>query len=311
MKDVLLCSSLLKTYRESGTTGTGGEKLSLLLEGDRDVYNITAPFRDGDVEIIAGRVESRDSEMSEVLFFVQRDREWEVATGFAQFPLQDPFVSRVNGELIFGGVRVITDPNDPERIVSWVTDFYRGASVRELRHFVTGPAGMKDIRLVELPDGQVGVFTRPSGVVGGRGQIGYTTVPNLDDLTAQQMTDAPLIDSQFHPDEWGGSNEAHRLKNGMVGVLGHIAMFGENNSKHYYPITFVLNPHTLETSGMKIIAERIDFPEGSAKSPDLTDVLFSGGILRRDDGMAELYVGVSDAEAHRIVVPDPFLEYEV
>jgi len=36
----------------------------------------------------------------------------------------------------------------------------------------------------------------------------------------------------------------------------------------------------------------------------------NGGLTRREDGYAELYAGVSDAEAHKIVIPDPFLQFE-
>ena len=115
---------------------------------------------------------------------------------------------------------------------------------------------------------------------------------------------------QFYPEEWGGANEAHLLSNGLVGVLGHIACFDDEMNKHYYPMVFAFDPGSKTASGMEIIAIRKNFPEGPAKLPSLIDVLFSGGLVRRGDGTAELYVGVSDAEAHRIVIPDPFDKYE-
>ena len=112
------------------------------------------------------------------------------------------------------------------------------------------------------------------------------------------------------PEEWGGANEVHLLKNGWVGVLGHIACYDEQKNKHYYSMAFGLNPDTMERSPLKIIAVRGDFPDGPEKRPDLEDVIFSGGLIRKEHGRAELSVGVSDAEAYRIEIPDPFLEYE-
>jgi hypothetical protein len=41
------------------------------------------------------------------------------------------------------------------------------------------------------------------------------------------------------------------------------------------------------------------------------DVVFSGGLVRNiDEGKAVLYAGISDAEAQRITIDDPFLGYE-
>lgn len=64
------------------------------------------------------------------------------------------------------------------------------------------------------------------------------------------------------------------------------------------------------SSPIKIIATRSNFEKGEFKRKDLIDVIFSGGLIRHKDGYAELYVGASDAEAHKIVIPDPFLQYE-
>ena len=58
--------------------------------------------------------------------------------------LQDPFATIIAGEIVFGGVRVIWNNG---RIVSWVTDFYRGSSIYNLKYFTSGPDHMKDIRL--------------------------------------------------------------------------------------------------------------------------------------------------------------------
>ena len=119
---------------------------------------------------------------------------------------------------------------------------------------------------------------------------------------------AQLLD-QFIDEEWGGANEVHLLKNGLLGVLGHL-LFWRTEERHYYPMVFCLNPSTFEASPMELIATRANFPPGDAKRPDLVDVIFSGGLHRLPNGQVQFYAGVSDAEAHRIIIPDPFLKFE-
>src|SRR5690606_41921346 len=81
-----------------------GERLRFGGVGNRDVYNITAPFTDRGEPVIAGRVERRDSEDSEVMFFREQGGVWHPRRGDPVFPLQDPFFSRIHGELVGGGV---------------------------------------------------------------------------------------------------------------------------------------------------------------------------------------------------------------
>lgn len=289
---------------------TRGERLELTGVGDRDVYNITAPFLDDGEPVIAGRVESRDREASEVHFFVQRGGRWIPRNGAPVFALQDPFVTRIAGELVFGGVEVYFDAEDPEYVTSWRTVFYRGPRVGALEPFARGPLNMKDIRLIEQRDGRIGVFTRPMMVEGARAMIGYLDIERLEELTEDRIITAELLRHQFLPEEWGGANEAHLLSNGLIGVLGHIACMESSNIRHYYPMTFAFDPSTRVYSPIKLIAARDMFPDGPAKRVDLHDVLFSGGLVRCEGGLAKLYTGVSDAEAHVIEIPDPLLEYE-
>jgi hypothetical protein len=303
------CETLLNEFRRE-RIGAFGEKLIFSGVGTRDVYNISAPFMDEGEPVITGRVEVRDSEASEVMFFVNRRGEWVPRPGAPVFALQDPFVAFVRGELVFGGVEVYFDGNDPHFVTSWRTVFYRGGKIAELRPFAKGPLTMKDIRLVDLRNGKIGVFTRPMMVNGARALIGYTEIADLTELTEEVIDDAELLHHQFLPEEWGGANEAQLLANGTVGVLGHIARMQNNNIRHYYPMAFGFDPATRQYSPLKLLAERDMFPDGPAKRPDLQDVLFSGGLVRMEDGNACMYTGVSDAEAHTIVIADPFLEYE-
>lgn len=301
------CAQLLQEFKEADPQ-IRGEKIKFSGVGQRDVYNITGPFWDAGERILAGRVEHRQTEDSLVKFFVERGGVWVPRPDLPVFRLQDPFISKIGGELIFGGVEISPHPSAPG-YWSWRTNFYRGASLKALEKFCQGPPGMKDIRLVELNDGRIGVFTRPQGPVGGLGKIGFLVVQSLEDLKPEVMEEAHLLD-QFGEKEWGGANEVHLLKNGLLGVLGHIACFGPQNRRHYYPVAFCFHPQTRAATPLKLIATRANFPPGPAKRPDLADVVFSGGLQRFRDGRARFYAGLSDAEAGFIDIPDPFLECE-
>lgn len=286
-----------------------GKRMLFINVGNRDVYNITAPFIINGEKIIAGRVENRESEYSQIMFFIFNGEAWSPKEKAPVFNLQDPFVTGINNEIIFGGVEVFQKNNDPAKL-QWRTVFFRGTNINHLKLFAAGPIGMKDIRLIELCDQRIGVFTRPQGKIGGRGKIGFTIISSLNELTEKTIEKASIIDNQFVDDEWGGVNEPHLLSNGQIGVLGHIACFDENQNRHYYSMAFLFDPDLKKSSPIKIIAVRENFEEGEFKRKDLIDVVFSGGLIRRNDGYAELYAGVSDAQAHRIIIPDPFLEYE-
>lgn len=300
---------LLKEFM-AGNHSSRGRKLFFTGVGTRDVYNISAPFKDSGELVIAGRVEDRNNESSEVMFFVERKGEWVPRNDAPVFALQDPFFTFIGNELVFGGVEVYFDGDDPHYVTSWRTVFYRGYSINDLEPFAKGPLTMKDIRLVGLENGRIGVFTRPMMVDGARALIGYAEIGALEQLTEEIIDGADLLRHQFLPEEWGGANEAHLLSNGMIGVLGHIARMEDNNIRHYYPMVFAYNPADNRYTPVKLIATRSMFPDGPAKRPDLEDVIFSGGLVRDRNGTASLYTGVSDAEAHVIVIPDPFLEYE-
>ncbi|BBN97993.1 DUF1861 family protein [Sporolactobacillus terrae] len=308
MERVTECLDLLEDYMSRHPTIYEVEKLNFLGAGAKDVYNCTAPFCDEGRQLIAARVESRESEEAHVGFFEQTAEGWRLIPDLPFFPLQDPFVTRIDGQLLFGGVWVKRAANGDSQ---WRTLFYQGASIRMLKPYFGGPIGMKDLRLAQLPNGQILVLTRPQGRKGGRGKIGYLVLASLNELTLDKIADAPLLEGHFAEAEWGGANEVHPLKNGTAGVLGHIAYFDAQGNRHYYSMVFALDPLTGRHTPVKIIAVRKDFLDGPAKRTDLRDVVFSGGAIRhKESGVMELYAGTSDAEAQRIVIDDPFLDEE-
>lgn len=304
MKTKETCSTLLKKYLDNNVNIYNVEKIEFTNVGENDVYNISAPFINEEKIIIAGRVEARDSEDSTVLFFERKGNLWGPVKNYPQFKLQDPFFTRVNNELIIGGVEVFSDP-DKENILKWRTVFYRGENISSLEKFFVGPDGMKDLRLVQLNNNKIGILTRPQGKKGGRGKIGFTIIDKLEDLNIDIIENAPLLDSLFIDEEWGGANEARVLDDSTLGILGHIACFDQDGNRHYYPMTFKLNINTLEIKDQKIIATRKDFKPGEAKRADLEDVVFSGGLILNGD-KATLYAGISDAEAQLIEIDNPF-----
>lgn len=307
--EVKTCQMLLNEYKGKNSMPTNPQKLNFTGVGNNDVYNITAPFKQNNEYVIAGRVEARDSEHSQVTFFVQDGDHWVPKEDAPIFDLQDPFVSVITGEIVIGGVEIYPHPEN-EGALAWRTVFYKGKDIFHLAPFFKGPDGMKDLRLAELQDGQVIVLTRPQGEKGGRGKIGFAKIAALEELTLDVVNNAPLLEGQFIDEEWGGGNEIHQLSNGLLGILGHVACFDDQENRHYYPMVFALDPETGEFSDMELIATRSQFLPGDTKRPDLVDVVFSGGLVRNEDGTADLYAGISDAEAHKITIQDPFHKFE-
>lgn len=302
---------LLEEYGIRCRTSPPGPALRLSFHGvDGDVYNGTAPFADGDARFLAARVEARDSEIASVrLFRETAPGSWAATLPHLVFQrFQDPFVVRIGQEIVLGGVQIDTDPLRPDTIISYRTLFYRGRGLADLRLFARGPERMKDIRPVGLPDGSVGVFTRPQGGAAGMGRIGYVRIPGLDALDPEAILSARVHDTHFVDGEWGGVNEPRLLSDGTIGVLGHIAWWEHRSVRHYHAMAFRFDPSTERHTPVRIIARRSDLLPGPAKRPDLEDVLFSGGLERDGRGQAILYTGVSDAEIQCLSIPDPFLE---
>ncbi|GBU11589.1 hypothetical protein AwEntero_01900 [Enterobacterales bacterium] len=298
--------SLHQQFRSQATPVTGQAKIHFHGVDGEDVYNLTAPFRAGRISVIAARVEPRDSECSRVMFFdFDSHQRCDLLPDAPVLALQDPFFTHIGEQLIFGGVAVTPDPKNPA-VLRWKTVLYRGADIHSLSPFFTGPEGMKDIRLVELQEGRVLVFTRPQGAVGGRGTIGYVVLNTLDELTSDALEQATLLYGQVSADEWCGVNAAYRLDAHDIGVLSHIARFDAQGHRHYYACTFVFNSQTHHCSPMKMIAERQQFELGPAKRADLNDVIFPGGLTFVDKSSARLYCGTSDCEAQWIDINYPF-----
>jgi hypothetical protein len=293
---------LLERYHSSPKPGPG-VLVTLVGLTNRDGYNPSNPVPDGAHPFTYVRVEPPQDEFDSwsVPFRQLAFDRWELDERLPRLRLQDPFVAVVDGTLVVGGVRIV-DPT-PGRVL-WETVFLRGASLDTLSEFACGPILMKDIRLIEVESGIIGVFTRPLGGKAGRGQIGYAEVSSLDELTTAVMAGADLLDTQPIPEHWWGANAVYRLDGDNLGVLGHIAKF-ERFTRHYYPIAFVFDRRDRRiVREPEIIADRSCFPPHRAKRVDLEDVIFPAWIDRQRGALCG---GLSDAAIGVVAIEDPFV----
>lgn len=302
-----------------------GELLKFDLSEGADqltVYNPTPVVINGETFLWA-RVEDKALETGSkaMLFKEGKDGVWSIVEGAPVFnDLQDPFYcGLIDGKHIFGGVSVYKVPG--EKNLGYRTVFYSfNESFTELvapdgktvEPFAVGPEKMKGIRLIQLAEGQIGVFTRPQGDFGGRGKMGYFEIESIEELNAALSDFDSLKDPSsfiyglFIDDEWGGPNQLHLLPGGRIGVVGHIAGFEDKTKKNYYPIAYIIDPKTKSISDVQILATTEQFPEVEAKKADLGKVIYTGGLLSLGNGYSWFYVGIGDTKAGRILIKDPF-----
>ena len=281
-----------------------------------DVYNCSVPFAWNGNRYMYGRVERRNEwARSTVHLFTETGRDrWTAVGGSPVYQLEDPFVAKIGGILVLGGTHVRMKSS---RIDTYYGYFYRGSDLNDLVYFTTGPDRMKDIRLVELGDGRIGVFSRPRGGTcedGAASAIGFSVIRSLDELTAEVIDNAPRLRGLFGPGEWGGPNQAYFLSSGKIGVIGHMswedtAPDDGETLQVYVNSSFVLDPDTREILDFRIIGCRSCYPASEPKLSRLRNCTFTSGIEMRPDGSADLYSGVCDAAEGRITIDDPFSGY--
>lgn len=279
-----------------------------------DVYNCSIPFSWDGKEYIYGRVERRTEwARSWVRLFENTGRDdYTLVPDHMIYQLEDPYISIVHGELTMGGTHVRKKAG---KIDTYYGYFYRGTDINDLHYFTTGPDYMKDIRVVELADGKIGVFSRPRNEeiekkYGSASIIGFAVIDTLDELTDEVITGAKPIDGIFDKGEWGGCNQPILLENGNIGVIGHQSYEQPvKNSEAlavYVNTAFEFNPRTFAVTHNKVIGTRSCYPQGPAKMPKLADCTFTSGIVMRKDGKADLYGGMGDTQEGRITIDYPF-----
>ncbi|GLX71161.1 MTP-1 family protein [Paenibacillus glycanilyticus] len=279
-----------------------------------DVYNPSIPFEWNGKRYMYGRVEKRQEwARSWVRLFEQTGHDqWTLVQDTMIYQLEDPYVSIIGQQVVLGGTHVRFNQG---KLDTYYGYFYKGDDLNDLLYFTTGPDYMKDIRLVQMANGKIGVFSRPRNeevrrLYGSESLIGFTVINSLDELSSEVIENAPHIAGLFQKGEWGGCNQAYLLENGKVGVIGHICYKTVDEKDEptltYMNMSFVLDPATNQFEDLKIIGTRSCYPDGPAKKPDLTDCAFTSGIVMRADGNVDLYSGIGDTEVGRIVIDYPF-----
>lgn len=282
-----------------------------------DVYNSSIPFEWQGGKYIFGRIEKRDEwARSWVRLFMETGKDdWTLVPDSMIYQLEDPYIAILGKNLVLGGTHVRYKQG---KIDTYYGYFYKGTEIDNLYYFTTGPDYMKDIRLVELADKRIGVFSRPRNEMirkkfGSEAQIGFSIINSLDELSAEVIENAPYIPNLFDTGEWGGCNQAYLLDSDMMGVIGHKCYKAVNSEgleiQTYMNIAFVFDQEKHTALDVKIIGTRPCYPAGAAKQPFLVDCAFTSGIVSRPDGMVDLYSGIGDCEEGRIVIDDPFKEY--
>ena len=280
-----------------------------------DVYNCSIPFVWQGERYLFGRVEPHDKWASScVMLFRENGKDrWSRVMAFGTLELEDPFVQTICGELVLGGTRVT-------KVAGAVID-YRGAFYRDhgkgpmnLEYFTTGPKLMKDIRLVEIAKGRIGVFTRPRGEdvrakYGSESVIGYVEIADLNELTPERIESAQVIEGIFGKDEWGGCNQAYLRSDGTILLAGHLCCVGPvaangRPRQIYCNAAFRFDPETRKASHIRLVATRSLYPALSPKVAHLDDCVFTSGFEFLPDGAVDVYTGVGDAAEGRVRLPD-------
>lgn len=277
-----------------------------------DVYNCSQPFLWDNKTYIFGRIEQRFEWMrSWVRLFEKTGKdEWTLVKDSMIYQLEDPYISIINGEVIFGGTHVKIKQQELDTYYGY---FYKGTDLKNMYYFTTGPEYMKDIRLVQLKDGKIGVFSRPrseeiTAKYGSESMVGFAVINAIDELNDEVIENAKLIDGLFSDGEWGGCNQAYLLEDGMIGVLGHVSYTeNENQQAVYSNMSFVFDPESFGVSDYHLIGTRSSYPEAPAKKNNLKDCAFTSGMVPREDGKVDLYSGIGDVAEGRTVISYPFV----
>ena len=279
-----------------------------------DVYNCSQPFVYKDKWYLFGRVERRSEWMrSWVQLFEEVSQNcWKKVENSMIYQLEDPYITKINDYYVMGGTHVQVSKED--ELKAYFGYFYYGKELDDLKYFTTGPENMKDIRLVQLLDDRIGVFSRPRSKelieqYGSESLVGFTIINSLDELTAEVISNAQIIPGLFSELEWGGVNQAYLLESGHIGVIGHLSY--QSGQQSIYTVTsFVLDYENLEINDYKIIATRKSFPKGPAKREHLLDCCFPSGIIPiENSNNYMLYSGIGDTQEGITEISYPFEGY--
>ncbi|PWM73548.1 MAG: hypothetical protein DBX59_04820 [Bacillota bacterium] len=309
----------IKNRRESfETTKKVYESKVLSFDGvcGRDVYNCSIPFEYEGESYIFGRVEKRAEWANSVTYLFCLNKEsgvWNRVENFDALPVEDPFITVIDGNLIVGGVHVVYVSG---KIADYSTYFYKckGMNPFTMRLYTSGPSDMKDIRLFQTPDGRIGVFSRPRNEeirkqFGSGSIVGLVMLDKIEDLTPERIENAEYIHGMFGHDEWGGMNHAFYLKDNLVGAVGH-QCYNDFREGVEYPVyinmMYIVDFEKHEVVEKRVIGTTSCYPDTPSKLPTLCDCAFTSGLVPEKDGKVRIYSGLRDCGEGYIVIDDPF-----
>lgn len=265
-------------------------------------YN-PAVILQGKQKVIAVRVESKDSDWQgsnydpHIMFY---RREGSQLVLLPKTPIfirhEDPWATWINSpfgppELLFGAVCPDLSTSPP----TVTTRIYLAPSVEQLDPYrpYLEVRGMKDIRICQLPEGKLAVFTRPTINHMFFGRIGFAIINSLPELP-EAVKDAQLLNLNIDSSSIVGTNEVS-FSSGQVQVFCHVATKSLDEAMHYSAYKFLVDPNNPFSQQIPLqqVCARADFPSCPAKTKFVEDVVFPGGTggLRETD----FYCGLSDA----------------
>ncbi|EPY29518.1 hypothetical protein STCU_04503 [Strigomonas culicis] len=230
-----------------------------------DVYNCSCPFTINGVRHVFGRVERRAEWVnSKVRLFKETGKdEFTFVDNSMIYELEDPYVQKIHDEMVFGGVCVTKNKG---KCCDYFCNFYRGP-IDDIKYFTAGPKKMKDIRLVQLADDRIGVFSHHKTAT--TCLTGFITIGSMDELSAEVIDSAVPIDHSAFGDAWGGVNQAYLLSTGKVGCISHhgYVKLDDTGAKVnvYCATSFVFEPSSSKVYAYKILATKTCFPPSEPK----------------------------------------------
>lgn len=215
-------------------------------------------------------------------------------------------------QLLFGAVKFDTK----KHLVS--THLFIAKSIHELNRNnpVAIIKGMRDIRITQIKNGKLAVFTRPTQGKAYPGRIGFTLINTIEEIETA-VTKAFLLKFNLDMQTKIGANEAwtQKITNSSgkiqesIHVFCHLATTDptrqndclvydfEHNPIHYSGYEFNLNPQNpfAKPLTLRKIADRRNFPENTSLSKNILykDVIFPGGTGGAN--FTEYYAGVEDS----------------
>jgi len=217
---------------------------------------------------------------------------------------EDPAIAHIGDDIIVAAVEVNFERKGSSSIMTgFRTNFYKlDPDTLTLGDAIAhGPENMKDVRVFELPDGSVGVLTRPKGGEFGKGYVGFTRVSSVEEITPEKLLAAqpilrpadmiaslPALEG-FGGDVWVGGNDAVVNDDGTATVFGHFGTPGP-----YCAIRFDFDPKHPEAgaTNIELLAVAEDFA-GVPDGPIRPNTVFAGGVAQLGDKLM-LTTGLND-----------------